>query len=108
MTFKNWQWAVTDYGLEAIGGATSPTIRGETPTYEFSTKRLAETTERRDETFYDWPVHMAEKTWVDVEAFNKAFEQAIEFHKGRYSPAVDRKIIEASFKEAKRVAKGWD
>ncbi len=97
--FKNFQWAVTKSGMATV----KPEAR-----YECHAKRLTETTDRMNGTFYDWPVHMAEKTWVDVEAFNEAFEQALEFHKGRYSPPVDRKMLEASFKEARRIAKVRD
>jgi hypothetical protein len=36
------------------------------PTYELWAERLLET---RRGGFYDWPVQMAEKKWVDTEAF---------------------------------------
>ncbi len=94
--FKNFQWAVTENGMD--------TVKPEVP-YDFNAERLTETTDRANGTFYDWPVHMAEKTWVNVEAFNEAFKQALEFHKSRYSPAVDPKMLEATFKEARRIAK---
>lgn len=96
--FKNAQWAVTDYGVESIRPA---------PSYPFEAKRLTETTKRENGTFYDWPVHMAEKTWVDTEAFLEAFERALELHKGRYSPAVDLAMLEASKNEARRIARAY-
>jgi len=104
----NWQWAVTEVGLEAIEGATSPSINGLTPRYFFNAERLLETTERGKSTFYDWPVHMAEKTWVDVDAFNEAFEKALEYHQEQYPDAVNPTMLEASFREAHRLAKGRD
>ena len=64
MGFKNGQWAVTDYGME--------TVPPEAP-YEFEASRLLEVTDRPKGKFYDWPVHLAEKTWVDIEAFIEAF-----------------------------------
>jgi hypothetical protein len=93
--FKNAQWDVTDYGLEVVKPLAP---------YEISADRLTETTERSGNTFYDWPVHMAEKTWVDIGAFNEAFEEALEEHKGRYSPRVDSTMLDASFIEARRIA----
>ena len=104
MTFKNWQWAVTDYGVESVHGATSPTIDGITPPYHFDATRLVEMTERPNGTFYDWPVHMAEKTWVDIDAFNEAFEKALELRQGRYSPVLDPEMLRASFVEARRIS----
>jgi hypothetical protein len=29
---------------------------------------------------YNWPVHMAEKTWVDIVAFIEAFTAALAIH----------------------------
>lgn len=104
MEFKNWQWAVTDYGIEAIEGAESPSISGITPNYILEANRLVETTKRFGESLYDWPVHMAEKTWVDIDAFIGAFENALETHKERYTPAVDPKILEASIDKARSMA----
>jgi hypothetical protein len=47
---------------------------------------------------------MAEKTWVDVAAFNEAFVKALELHKGKYNPAVDAELLKASLAEARREA----
>lgn len=93
--FKNRQWAVTKYGLEVLKPE---------PPYEIQASRLTETTTRDDKTFYDWPVHMAEKTWVNVAAFEEAFEQALRAHKGRYSPDVDPDMLAASFAMARQIA----
>ena len=95
MTFKNSQWAVTKYGLEVLKPE---------PPYEIKASRLTETTTRNDGTFYDWPVHVAEKEWVDLGAFAEAFRQALEFHKGSYSPEVNSEMLEASFTKASRIA----
>ena len=95
--FKNAQWAVTDYGIETVKPEAS---------YEIDAGRLTEMSERSNGTFYDWPVHMAEKEWVDIEAFNEAFAEALEEHEGRYSPEVDLALLAATFTEAYRIAKG--
>ena len=58
------QWAVTDYGIECIIGAT----------YEIEKARLLED---RD---YGWIKHMAEKTWVDLPDFVAAFGVALAAH----------------------------
>lgn len=93
--FKNAQWAVTDYGLEA-----------EPPNapYEISKRSLTLESHRGDETFYNWPVHVAEKSWVDINAFNEAFDKALKEHKGHYVPEVDPKMLAKSFAEACLIA----
>ena len=102
MILANWQWGITEIGVEAIEGATGPSIDGATPKYSINTERLLETTTRGKDVFYDWPVHMAEKTWVDVEAFNEAFKKALEYHAVTY----DKDMLASSFAEARRQAKG--
>ena len=85
--YQNHQWAVTDYGVESVKPA---------PTYHFSADRLLEEAGAGMGKLYDWPVHMAEKTWVDINAFNDAFTKAIELHAGRYKGTVDRAKLAAS------------
>lgn len=69
--YQNHQWKVTKYGLETKKPA-SP--------YHFEAERLSELTERSGETLYDWPIHMAEKNWVDLKEFIDAFKKALGFH----------------------------
>jgi len=63
--FKNAQWKVTRYGLECrttgydIQARTLGHLRGQLP---------------------EWPLHMAEKNWVDVRLFVDAFRAAIDLH----------------------------
>ena len=59
------QWAVTAYGIEARDG-----------TYAIAARRLAE----KRGTVPDWPLHMAEKNWVDTNDFNTAFLVALALH----------------------------
>ena len=54
------------------------------PTYELSSERLLET---RTAGLYDWPVQMAEKNWVDTEAFVEAFTKALSLHAGKLNGA---------------------
>ena len=62
--FTNAQWAVTGFGLEYLGGERAYAVEG---------RRLCEMLGG----LYDWPLHMAGKPWVDVEAFLEAFEHAL-------------------------------
>lgn len=73
--------------------------------YEFNAERLAETTERDGVSYYDWPVHMASKTWVDIDAFIEAFSKALEIHAGRYSERIDPDMLDASYEYARRIAR---
>jgi len=62
--FTNAQWAVTSFGLEYLGGEGAYAVEG---------RRMCEMLGD----LYDWPLHMAGKPWVDVEAFLEAFEHAL-------------------------------
>lgn len=93
--YANKQWAVTDFGMEAVEPL---------PTYEIDAERLGETTDRAGVPLYDWPVHMAEKTWVDIALFIEAFEVALRKHAGAYGEELDREILEASYAFARREA----
>ncbi len=66
---KIWQgrqWAVTEYGIEARDGR-----------YVIDAARLSETREFRGQRLPSWPLHMAEKSWVDVHDFCTAFLAAL-------------------------------
>jgi hypothetical protein len=95
--FKNRQWAVTDYGVE--------TIEGQPSEYHFEAKRLLETGKADRDEFYTWPVQLAEKTWVDIEAFSEVFIKAIDIHKNKYTGEVDQKMLSASIEKARDIAK---
>lgn len=99
----NWQWAVTESGIEAVEGTTSPSVVGLTSRYVIYSDKLLDTTRRGNHTFYEWPIHMAEKTWVDVTAFNQAFERAISYHLEDGMEAVNLKMLQASFQEAANI-----
>jgi hypothetical protein len=94
--FENHQWQVTDYGVESAKPA---------PTYHFEARRVLETGSAGREELYDWPVHMAEKTWVDIEAFIEPFVKATEIHAGKYKGRVDAAMLKASIAEARRIAR---
>lgn len=93
--FRNKQWAVTGYGVESVPPA---------PDYHFGVSRIGELAHSNNGTFY-WPVHMAEKTWVDIEAFIQAFTESLRIHAGKFSPAIDPTLLAASLAEARRIAR---
>lgn len=91
MSFENHQWAVTRVGLE---------VKKPEPEYVIYAERLTETTERGGDIYYDWPVHMAEKTWVNIEAFIEAFQKALKEHNATF----DSKMLAASIEVARKIA----
>lgn len=76
--FRNHQWSVTSLGVEGLGSRAY---------YVVDEDRLLKTTNYGSGDMYDWPIHMAEKRWVDIEAFIEAFEKALDLH--GYSKDVD-------------------
>jgi hypothetical protein len=92
--FQNKQWAVTDFGIERVPDEESP--------FEYLLPREQLLKQDRDRLrFYDWPIHMAEKTGVDIEWFLEAFTKALEFHKSKSE--VVRTMLDASITEARAV-----
>ena len=91
--FQNAQWEVT-----------KDTLRCKPPEakYEIYDDRITETTTRNGIKYYDFPVHMAEKSWVNVAAFNEAFVAALELWKGKFPP-VDDAMLEATINYAVKV-----
>lgn len=85
--FENAQWEVTDWGM----GTRKPETK-----YDIPAERFLEDTERDGQKLYDWPIHMAQKPWVDIELFIEAFKMALEIHKDKYAGAVDHDILAAS------------
>lgn len=61
--WRNWQWAVTTYGIENLKGPYH---------YHIVKSDL-------DKPF--WPSHMAAKNWVDGAAFRECFDKARELHR---------------------------
>jgi hypothetical protein len=92
--FKNAQWRVTPYGLEAV----RPAARFD---YAIEAARLSEPD---GEGHYAWPAHMARKGWVDVEAFIAAYLHALETHKGAYAPPIDLARLERTLTRARAIA----
>jgi hypothetical protein len=95
--FQNHQWAVTDYGIECVNH-----------TYPIEARRLLTRRGVGQGKFYDWPLHMAQKSWVDIEAFIEVFRTALELHAGKYKGKVDTDMLLASISEARHRAREHD
>ena len=91
--FKNDQWVVLDDGMGPV-----ETL----PPYDIAMDRVFELTKRGAKQFYDWPVHMAEKTWVNVELFNEAFDYAIRYYAKVSGVPIDEDMLKASYTESYR------
>jgi hypothetical protein len=94
--FQNHQWAVTDAGLQSIEPAAPME-------YHIAADRLREKAGAGRGEVYDWPLHMAEKSWVDLGAFVEAFRKALELHAGKYRGHVDPALLEESIDRAYRL-----
>lgn len=87
--FENKQWAVREWGLQSV----KP---GAPYEYNIDAHRLLERVGAGGGKHYDWPVHMAEKTWIDLEAFIEAYRAALAAHAGVDKGDVDEAMLEAS------------
>jgi hypothetical protein len=85
------QWMVTGAGIEPADGSKS---------YFIEAERLTELTTRSNGTFYDWPIHMLEKEWVDMNDFLLVFAAALAIDQGRYRPDLDLEVLRRSISEA--------
>jgi hypothetical protein len=48
---------------------------------------------------------MAVKTWIDIDAFNEAFKQVLQYHRGKYRGEVDQAMLRESLRYAAEQAK---
>jgi hypothetical protein len=88
--YANRQWAVTKFGLECL-----------TDDYPIKAERLGKTTNRSGEILADWVVHMAEKSWVDLDELVDAYAKALKIHKSAYKGMITPKMMERSIEYAK-------
>lgn len=89
--YRNRQWVVTPDGIEGI----SDELR-----YWIAMERVLEKTERNGFTYYDWPVHIAEKECVRVRPFLEAFVAALRFHARHAGVEIDEEMLARSLKYA--------
>ena len=91
--FKNIQWIVADKFVSPVDAELSQ---------GFPISEVFKTTTRGSDTFYEWPLHFGEKTWVNLELFRQAFEAAIKYQSDKTSVDVDQDMINASFAKIQR------
>jgi len=84
--FQNTQWLVTESGMES---------RHHAPTYKIPADKLLEAQRGH----YDWPEHMAEKTWVITPDFIEAYVAALE----ALYPDFDKASLDKAIAEAQRI-----
>ena len=87
MSNETGNWEVTAKGLE-----------NKYEDYSIEKERLLNL---RDDC-YDWPLHLAEKEWVDIEFLLLRFEEALIKH---YTDEVDRERLNRSKDEARKIKK---
>lgn len=80
--WRGRQWAVTSFGVECLDG-----------TYAFEAKRLAEGCSKGDSPQASWIVHMAEKSWVDLDDFATAWLVALSLHGVHVASETVRRVI---------------
>jgi hypothetical protein len=81
--WRGRQWAVTQYGVEALDG-----------TYVIAAERLDEHLSSAHP--YGWPQQVGNKIWVDVEDFITAWLVGMTLHGVRAKPELIRAAIERS------------
>lgn len=86
------QWYVTPYGIECW-----KPVR-----YHVKADVLATIKDRDGGTYYDWPLHMAEKEWVSLSDFESAFRKALRVHQKKTGPSPSEGLLRASFDKARR------
>ena len=91
--FKNAQWEVTDQGMVSLESDADRS-------YKIDGSRLLEKAGAGVGKFYDLPLQMIRKTWVDPELFFEAFREACEAHA---KATLDSALLENSIAEARRV-----
>jgi hypothetical protein len=93
--FKNHQWQVTNNGLETVAELIDSHIPH---------SRLLNLRTAGSELLYEWPLHMAEKTWLDYGAFEEAYRMALQ-HPSR--PAdFNSDCLEKSINKGRAISQG--
>jgi hypothetical protein len=89
--FQNHQWLVTERGLTSVQPGSSPP-------YHIEAERLLL---RREGGLYLWPMQVAAKSWVDLDAFEEAYRQAIQLMRADDVQKVDPDLLERSIGAAR-------
>lgn len=87
VAYENQQWRVTDTTLESIDPRSK---------YVIPLAEILGIRETGRERFYKWPLQVAEKSWVDIEAFIAAFRFAVQ------GTPVDQVILEETITKSRQ------
>jgi hypothetical protein len=93
--YQNRHWIVDDQGMRP----TEP--RGG---YHILYRTIFDKRGSGPDAPFDWPLHMAEKTWVDIGTFNEAFCTAVRYYSRLIGHALDEDHLRSSCDEAFRLA----
>lgn len=85
--YQNEQWRVTDRNLESIDPQSE---------YVIPLTEILKIRDTGSAKFYDWPLQMSEKSWVDIEAFIAAFMFALD------GVPFELLTLNATFEQARR------
>lgn len=94
--YQNAQWRVTSKGMESLD-----------PSHPYSIRlRLLDNVERPRPLgkVYDPPIHLAQKSWVDIDAFLDAYDHALDMLAGQLKHPVDEALLAKTFGIARKVA----
>ena len=91
--FKNHQWQLTNNGLETVAELVDSYI---------PRSRLLNLRTGGSESLYEWPLHMAEKTWLDYGAFEEVYRIALQQHSQLAEVNLDR--LEKSIEKGRDIA----
>ncbi len=89
------QWKLTEFGFESVGQQSENFVEME---------RVSQLTERDGVNYYEWPLHMAIKSWVDIEDFIIVFERALEAYEEKKGAQINQAILSNSFKKTRELA----
>ena len=89
------QWKVTEFGLESVGQQSENFIEME---------RVSQLIEREGVEYYEWPLHMAMKSWVDIEDFLIVFEKTLEAYEEKVGAPINQTLLSNSFSKARELA----
>ena len=91
--FKNAQWEVTDQGMVSLESDADRS-------YKIGGSQLLEKAGAGVGKFYELPLQIIQKTWVDPELFFEAFREACEAHA---KATVNSELLENTIAEARRI-----
>lgn len=92
---EHCQWKLTEDGLESAGQPSENFIE---------MGRVPQLTTRDGVEYYLWPVHMAEKSWVNIEDFLITFVRALEAYEESKGAPINQTTLANSFSKARELA----